>query len=119
MEETAEFNDVFEALSANAGTSYRALMGVPNMVQYLQQSSPLDELTLLNMGSRPTRRSGATTCLDDLRAIPFVFAWTQNRHVVTGWYGIGTALSTLISVRGKTGDLMLRRMSARIASSAL
>lgn len=109
-EETAEFNDVFEALSANAGTSYRALMSVPNMVRYLQQSSPLDELTLLNMGSRPTRRSGATTCLNDLRAIPFVFAWTQNRHVVTGWYGIGTALNALILVRGETGELMLKRM---------
>ncbi len=79
------------------------------MLTYLQDSSPLEELSLLNMGSRPARRTQAKT-LDDLRAIPWVFAWTQNRHMLSGWYGIGSGIEAFIDVRKERGLELLKRM---------
>jgi phosphoenolpyruvate carboxylase len=64
---------------------------------------------LLNIGSRPARRTQAQT-LDDLRAIPWVFAWTQNRHLITGWYGLGSGLAAFVEVRKARGLDLLRRM---------
>ena len=66
---------------------------------YFQAASPLEEISLLNIGSRPARRFGARS-LNDLRAIPWVFAWSQNRHVITGWYGVGSGLQSFLDVRG-------------------
>src|SRR5262249_49945808 len=66
-------------------------------------------LALLNLGSRPARRTQARA-LGDLRAIPWVFAWSQNRHMITGWYGIGSALRSFLEVRGAPGADLLRRM---------
>ena len=61
------------------------------------------------MGSRPRKRFGAAA-LSDLRAIPWVFAWSQNRHLITGWYGFGTAIASLRQVRGAAGDEILTDM---------
>ncbi|WP_147048733.1 phosphoenolpyruvate carboxylase, partial [Methylobacterium gnaphalii] len=58
---------------------------------------------------RPARRFGAKS-LDDLRAIPWVFAWSQNRHVITGWYGVGSGLQSFIEVRGEGGERQLKRL---------
>src|SRR5439155_1702835 len=80
-------------------------------IAYFQAASPLEEIALLNIGSRPTRRFGART-LGDLRAIPWVFAWTQNRHCIPGWYGVGTGLATFLDVRGARGAALLGRMFA-------
>ena len=66
---------------------------------YLRGASPLEELALLNIGSRPARRGAAPRTLADLRAIPWVFAWSQNRHMVPGWYGLGSALEAFVEVR--------------------
>ena len=63
----------------------------------------------MNIGSRPARRFGART-LGDLRAIPWVFAWTQNRTLVPGWYGVGTALESFIKVRGEDGKRVISRL---------
>jgi phosphoenolpyruvate carboxylase len=65
----------------------------------------------LKIGSRPARRFGAKS-LADLRAIPWVFAWSQNRHLITGWYGLGSALQSFIDVRGEVGLALLRRLFA-------
>jgi len=83
----------------------------PGLIAYYTAATPLEELALLNIGSRPARRS-QTRALSDLRAIPWVFAWTQNRHLIPGWYGVGSALQSFLSVRGKRGEEMLRRMFA-------
>jgi phosphoenolpyruvate carboxylase len=88
---------------------YRNLIELPGMVEYFHAASPVEELALLNIGSRPTRRFGAKG-IDDLRAIPWVFAWSQNRHLITGWYGIGTALAQFMKVRGAAGERLLRSM---------
>jgi phosphoenolpyruvate carboxylase len=67
---------------------------------------------MLKIGSRPARRFGAKS-LDDLRAIPWVFAWSQNRHLITGWYGFGSAIASFRKVRGTEGDELLARMFAQ------
>ena len=64
---------------------------------------------MLNMGSRPARRTQAKT-LADLRAIPWVFAWTQNRHMLSGWYGVGSGIKAFLDVRRERGLELLRRM---------
>jgi len=106
---TAEFDEAMEALSGAAHATYRRLIEHPELVTYFQAASPLEEIALLNIGSRPARRFGART-LGDLRAIPWVFAWTQNRHCIPGWYGVGTGLTTFLEVRGARGAALLERM---------
>jgi len=104
-----EFDEAMEALSGVSWTAYRQLMERPEILAYLQGSSPLEELALLNIGSRPARRTQART-LADLRAIPWVFAWTQNRHMLTGWYGLGSGLAAFVDVRKARGLELLQRM---------
>ena len=104
-----EFDDAMEALAGASRAAFSVFMDHPDLVAYFQAASPLEEISLLNIGSRPARRFGARS-LKDLRAIPFVFAWAQNRHIVTGWYGVGSALANFIEVRGEEGLSLLRRM---------
>jgi len=106
---TAEFDEAMEALSGAAQASYRGLIDHPDLLTYYQAASPLEELSMLNLGSRPARRFGARS-LSDLRAIPWVFAWSQNRHFVPGWYGVGTGILTFLQVRGPRGAALLNRM---------
>jgi phosphoenolpyruvate carboxylase len=106
---TAEFDEAMEALSGAAQASYRTLVDHPDLLSYYQAASPLEEISLLNLGSRPARRFGAQT-LGDLRAIPWVFAWSQNRHFVPGWYGVGSGILTFLQVRGQRGAALLDRM---------
>jgi phosphoenolpyruvate carboxylase len=103
--------EAMEALSGAAFAAYRGLVQHAGFIEYYTAATPLEELQLLNIGSRPARRTGARS-LSDLRAIPWVFAWTQNRHLVPGWYGVGSALSAFLSVRGERGEAMLHRMFA-------
>jgi len=104
-----EFDEAMESLSGLSWTAYHDLMSSERMLEYLTAASPLEELALLNIGSRPARRTQAKT-LSDLRAIPWVFAWTQNRHLVTGWYGLGNAINAFLEVRRDNGLDLLRRM---------
>jgi len=105
----AEFDEAMEALSGASHAAYAGFFGHPDLLAYFQAASPLDEISLLNIGSRPARRFGARS-LGDLRAIPWVFAWAQNRHVVTGWYGVGSGLSSFLDVRKERGLALLQRM---------
>jgi phosphoenolpyruvate carboxylase len=107
----AEFEEAMEALSETSRAVYARLVQQPELITYLQLASPLEELSLLNMGSRPARRFGAHT-LADLRAIPWVFAWSQNRHIMPGWYGVGSGIAAFIAVRQNAGLALLRRMFA-------
>jgi len=104
-----EFHEAMEALSGAAWSVYRRLMELPAMLAYLRESSPLEEFSLLNIGSRPVRRTQAKT-LGDLRAIPWVFAWTQNRHMLSGWFGVGSGIKAFLDVRKERGLELLRRM---------
>ncbi len=107
----AEFEEAMEALSGASHAAYAQFIGHPDLLTYLQSASPLDEISMLNIGSRPARRFGARS-LSDLRAIPWVFSWAQNRHVITGWYGVGSGIASFIDVRKERGLALLRRMFA-------
>lgn len=105
-----------EALAELAATSmdhYRALVFRDSgFLRYFRQASPIAEFDLLNMGSRPARRPDANgISVDGLRAIPWVFAWMQNRHLLPSWYGVGTALSGFME-RYRGGREVLREMYA-------
>ena len=106
---SAEFDEGMEALSGAAQAAYRRLIDHPDLLTYFQSASPLEEISLLNMGSRPARRFGARS-LGDLRAIPWVFAWSQNRHFVPGWFGFGSGVLTFLQVRGERGSALIQRM---------
>jgi phosphoenolpyruvate carboxylase len=104
-----EYDEAMDALSGTSQAAYVQLLNLPGFIDYFQSASPVEELTLLNIGSRPARRFGAGS-IADLRAIPWVFAWSQNRHLITSWYGFGTAISHFISVRGENGQALLHDM---------
>ena len=91
---------------------YRKLAEDAALIAYFQQASPVEELANLKLGSRPARRFGAKG-IGDLRAIPWVFAWSQNRHLLTGWYGLGYALDDFLVPRGAEGIRLLRDMYNR------
>jgi phosphoenolpyruvate carboxylase len=104
-----EYDNALQALSGMSQAAYCELLNTAGFVQYFQEASPVEELAMLKIGSRPARRFGASS-LADLRAIPWVFAWSQNRHLLTGWYGFGTACQSFARVRGKVGQKMLKDM---------
>ena len=113
--ESAVSPDVEDALDALAGlsqTAYVTLLNTPGFVDYFREASPVEELARLKLGSRPAKRFGAAT-LADLRAIPWVFAWSQNRHLITGWYGFGTAIESFCRVRDARGMDTLHAMFER------
>ncbi len=107
-----EHVDALDALAGMSQTAYSNLLSLPGFIEYFQQASPVEELAMLKIGSRPARRFGAKS-LADLRAIPWVFAWSQNRHLLTGWYGFGAAVASFRQVRGKDGDRLLGEMFAQ------
>ncbi|WP_245004869.1 phosphoenolpyruvate carboxylase [Paraburkholderia sacchari] len=109
LQPRGEFDDAMEALAGASRAAYVKLVEQPELIAYFQAASPLEELSMLNMGSRPARRFGARS-LEDLRAIPWVFAWSQNRHALTGWYGVGSAISSFLAVRQERGLDLLHRM---------
>jgi phosphoenolpyruvate carboxylase len=81
-------------LSDAAQGAYRALVWeAPGFTEFFRRFTPIDELTLLELGSRPAQRPGGDNYLASLRAIPWVFAWTQNRCLLPAWYGVGTAFA--------------------------
>ncbi|WP_136659507.1 phosphoenolpyruvate carboxylase [Nitratireductor sp. XY-223] len=102
-----EFEDALDALSGLSQTTYVSLLQMPGFLSYFQEASPVEEMARLKIGSRPARRFGAQS-LDDLRAIPWVFAWSQNRHLITGWYGFGAAVHNFRRFRGARGDQVLQ-----------
>jgi len=87
---------LMDRLAAWSSDVYRALLRAPDFMTFYRSATPIDALENSRIGSRPARRTGQAT-LSDLRAIPWVFSWTQSRFYLPGWYGAGSALEKLRS----------------------
>ena len=101
-----------EAMSAAALGAYRACVHAdPDFLTFWREATPIDEISELNFGSRPTYRRKGSMSVADLRAIPWVFSWMQSRFNFPGWYGLGSGLQAVLGQKG--GDRLLREMYQR------
>ncbi len=87
---------VMDLVAERSAAAYRAFVGQPDFMQYFRQATPIDVIERMTLGSRPSRRLGQDAALGNLRAIPWVFAWSQARAVIPGWYGVGSGLQAAL-----------------------
>jgi phosphoenolpyruvate carboxylase len=108
-----EWRDAMEELSGAALLAYRELVhDTEGFAEYFTSATPVDELSHLQIGSRPAKRKKRSKRIEDLRAIPWVFGWTQSRHLLPGWFGLGSALARFVEKRPRERWSLLRTMAA-------
>ena len=95
---------IMDQVAAFSRESYRALLDGEGFLTFFSQATPIDAIESSRIGSRPVRRRGERT-IADLRAIPWVFSWSQSRFMLSGWYGVGTALARLRQEQPASFDL--------------
>ncbi|WP_248895195.1 phosphoenolpyruvate carboxylase [Haloplanus halobius] len=95
-----------ETMAAAARTEYRDLLDTEGFIPYFETATPITVIEDLNLGSRPASRSGERT-VEDLRAIPWVFSWTQSRCIIPGWYGLATGIDAYLDDGGSMETLRM------------
>ncbi|WP_131863226.1 phosphoenolpyruvate carboxylase, partial [Crenobacter luteus] len=100
---------VFDELSRDAFAAYRALVESDGFMDYFLAATPINEIAKLNIGSRPASRKSLAS-IKDLRAIPWVFSWSQSRVMLPGWYGVGSAVAAYLARHGEAGLERLQRL---------
>jgi phosphoenolpyruvate carboxylase len=103
--ESAALGKVMDRLAEFSREAYQSLIRTPRFIEFFRQVTPIDVIEASRIGSRPSRRTGAAS-LEDLRAIPWVFSWSQARFYLSGWYGVGSALARLKEEDPKGYDLI-------------
>jgi len=107
IDDTPSWNALMERLAARSRDHYRALIhDNPDLVAFFQQVTPIEEISKLQISSRPARRKSGTRDLSSLRAIPWVFGWTQSRFLLPSWYGVGAALQAELDQDGEQMELL-------------
>ncbi|MXR36015.1 phosphoenolpyruvate carboxylase [Craterilacuibacter sinensis] len=102
-------SSILSELSDHAYAAYRALVETPGFMQYFLEATPVRAIAKLNIGSRPASRKSLTS-IQDLRAIPWVFSWSQSRVMLPGWYGVGSAVAAFIERHGDSGISQLQTL---------
>ncbi|MFT3761602.1 MAG: phosphoenolpyruvate carboxylase [Pseudoxanthomonas sp.] len=102
------WREAMDRVAAESSRAYRAFVGAPRFMDYFRSATPIDVIERMTLGSRPSRRLGQDAALSNLRAIPWVFAWSQARAGVPGWYGVGSGLQ---AVADAGGEAALREMA--------
>ncbi len=105
----ARWREVMDTVATASSVAYRGLVGAPRFMDYFRSATPIDVIERMTLGSRPSRRLGQDAALSNLRAIPWVFAWSQSRAVIPGWFGVGTGLQAAVE---QHGEEVLREMAA-------
>src|SRR5579884_496735 len=105
----ARYEEAFEEISEIAYRLYRNLIGDPDLYRYFQEATPLSEIGHLKMGSRPAFRRGSKT-MEEMRAIPWIFSWTQSRQLVGGWFPVGAAFKAFLDKKPAEHGPFLQEM---------
>jgi len=100
LKETIPNEKFLQELADKSIEKYKSFTSNPELIHYFEVGTPVKLLSVLNIGSRPTKRTKNAKTIQNYRAIPWVFGWAQTRNTLTGWFGAGTALDSMIKKYG-------------------
>ena len=105
----ARWRPLMDTIATESTRAYRGFVEAPRFMDYFRSATPIDVIERMTLGSRPSRRLGEDAALGNLRAIPWVFAWSQARAVIPGWYGVGSGLQAVADADGEDALLEMAR----------